>query len=168
MTCKFLPREPLAWAETWSDDDGLNQQWPQVVRCADRLLCRHGLLAWQRGADPRNSALAHLRLLVRTDRTEDGTLLRWLRSALMDVGESILRFFSLSRLDDEPEGETQQAWRSGGIVREILRLESLFVPVMLTSDLVLGVPDGANQFAVAFFGLIGKGREQWEIGRAHV
>lgn len=160
LTRETLPRELLGWAETWSADENLMQQWPQVVRRADRLLCHHALRVWQSDINPRNSALAHLRMLVQRGRTDDDILLRWLKSALADIGESILRFVSLSRDDDAVE--TDLRWRSGAIVREIVRIEALFAPVMLTADRILGVPDGANLFAVAFFGLVGKGREQWE------
>jgi hypothetical protein len=97
-------------------------------------------------------------------RTGDQVLLKWLKSALVDVGESILRFVSLSRgdHDDGEPDDGSKEWRSGTIVREIMRLEALFTPVLLTADLLLAVPDGANLFAVAFFGLVGPGREQWE------
>ncbi|MBN2450290.1 MAG: hypothetical protein JXR77_07865 [Lentisphaeria bacterium] len=157
-----VPRELLGWAEAWSADDNLMQQWPQVVRRADRLLCRHALRCWQGATNARNSALAHLQLLIRNRRTDDEALLRWLKSALVDIGECILRFVSLSRSAETDAATARDEWRSGAIVREIARLESLFTPVNLTADLILGVPDGANLFAVAFFGLVGKGKELWE------
>ena len=47
-------------------------------------------------------------------------------------------------------------------MREILRIEGLFTPVLLTADRILDVPDGAHTFAVAFFGLVGKGRRLWD------
>lgn len=156
-----LPREILAWAEEWSADSNLMQQWPHVVRRADRLLCLNALKKWLESASIRNSALAHLRLLLRQNRTSDKTLLNWLKGVLVDIGESVLRFVSLSRLESSSE-EGASEWRSAAIVREILRLEALFTPTLLVADLILAVPDGANQFAVAFFGLVGKGRKQWE------
>jgi hypothetical protein len=132
-----------------------------VVRRADRLLCQHALNAWMRGAPARSAILAQLHRLAEARRTDDQSLLGWLRTALVEIGESILRFVSLSR-STETEGAGNEPWRSGAIVREVLRVESLFAPVMLTADRILDVPDGANTFAVAFFGLVGNGREQWE------
>ena len=158
-----LPRHLLAWAESWSADENLMQQWPQVVRRADRLLCRHALRAWLNKADITNSALAHLRLLVRRERVDDMALLKWLKATLVDVGQSILRFVSLSKSQQAKDDDEHARRRcSGAIVREIAHLEALFTPVMLVADRILAVPDGANLFAVAFFGLVGPGREQWE------
>jgi len=159
LTQATLPRAALAWAESWSADENLQQQWPHVVRRADRMLCQHALNAWMRGGPVRSAVLSRLHVLAQTRRTDDQSLLGWLRAALMEVGESILRFVSLSR---STETEGAEPWRSGAIVREILRVEGLFTPVMLTADRILDVPDGANTFAVAFFGLVGNGRQQWE------
>jgi len=161
LTRPSLPRPVLAWAEAWSADRNLLQQWPHVVRRADRLLCRHALEAWTARVDARSPTLARLQLLIRGQQTDDQSLLGWLKSALADIGESILRFVGLSRSAAAPDAG-DQPWRSGAIVREILRIERLFTPVMLTADRILDVPDGAYTFAVAFFGLVGRGREQWE------
>jgi len=156
-----VPRPALAWAEAWSADQNLLQQWPHVVRRADRLLCRHALEAWSRETTARGPALARLQILIRDRRTDDRTLLAWLKSALADIGEAILRFVSLSR-SVSAEGAEAHPWRSGAIVREILRIEGLFTPVLLIADRILDVPEGPYTFAVAFFGLVGRGRDQWE------
>jgi hypothetical protein len=161
LTRPTLPRAALAWAEAWSADQNLLRLWPHVVRRADRLLCQHALDAWIAPTPARGAMLARLHRLVREQETDDRSLLAWLKSALTDMGETILRFVSLSRQVDAPDA-APQPWRSGAIVREILRVESLFTPVLLTADRILDVPDGANTFAVAFFGLVGKGRQLWE------
>lgn len=161
LTRPALPRAVLAWAEAWSADQNLLQQWPHVVRRADRLLCRHALDSWKAREEGRSPILARLHLLIREQRTDDQSLLAWLKVALADIGESILRFVGLSRSAAAAEAGAEP-WRSGAIVREILRIERLFTPVMLTADRILDVPDGANTFAVAFFGLVGHGRQQWE------
>lgn len=160
LTLPSLPRAALAWAETWSADENLQQQWPHVVRRADRLLCRHALDAWVRRGPARSAILLRLHRLAETRRTDDQSLLAWLRMALVEIGESILRFVSLSRSSENQTAA--EPWRSAAIVREILRLESLFTPVLLLADRILDVPDGANTFAIAFFGLVGQGRQQWE------
>jgi hypothetical protein len=161
LTRPTLPRAALTWAEAWSADQNLLQQWPHVVRRADRLLCQHAMDAWIAQTPARSTMVTRLHRLVREQETDDRSLLLWLKSALTDIGEAILRFVSLSRPAETPEAATQ-SWRSGAIVREILRIETLFTPVLLTADRILDVPDGANTFAVAFFGLVGKGRQQWE------
>jgi hypothetical protein len=161
LTRPSLSRAALAWAETWSADQNLLQQWPHVVRRADRLLCQHALDAWTALLPARSAMVTRLHRLVREQETDDRSLLAWLKSALTDIGEAILRFVSLSR-QVEAADAAAASWRSGAIVREILRIESLFTPALLTADRILDVPDGANTFAVAFFGLVGKGRQQWE------
>lgn len=166
-TSPSVPPAALAWAETWSADQNLLQQWPHVVRRADSLLCRHALEAWSRQTTARGPALARLQNLVRSRRTDDQTLLAWLKSALADIGEAILRFVSLSR-SASSEAAEQHPWRSGAIVREILRIEGLFTPVLLTADRILDVPEGSYSFAVAFFGLVGRGRDQWESKLLHL
>ncbi len=161
LTRPTLSRAALAWAEAWSADQNLLQQWPHVVRRADRLLCQHALDAWIARTPARSAMLVHLQRLVREQETDDRSLLAWLKSALTDIGEAILRFVSLSRQVETADAATP-SWRSGAIVREILRIEGLFTPALLTADRILDVPDGANTFAVAFFGLVGKGRQHWD------
>lgn len=166
LTRPSLPRPALAWAEAWSADQNLMQQWPHVVRRADRLLCRHALERWTAQSEGRSVVLGQLQTLVRRQQTDDLSLLAWLKSALTEIGESILRFVSLSR--SAAAEAAVESWRSGAIVREILRIERLFTPVLLSADRILDVPDGANTFAVAFFGLVGRGRRQWEEKLTHL
>lgn len=152
--------ECLIWVEQWSADADLLDQWPMVVKKADRLLLRHALDAWQQKSLPTNGSLAHLALLVRRKRTDDERLLSWLNNALVDVGKSVLTFMEMGR--QGMDNNIPQEWYSAMIVREIKRLESLLVPVMLTANLILSQPNGAYSLAIAFFGLVGEGKAAWE------
>ncbi len=153
-----IPRDFLAWAERWSADPNLLEYWPNVTRKADRLLCRHGMRAWRDSTPARIVPLAHLRLLVEQRRLDDTQLLAWLRNALNDLGESVLRFMAL----DESLTTSQQAWKTAALVGELRRMTALYPVVMLAADLILTLPDGSEKLALAFMGLAGKGREQWD------
>ncbi len=154
--------EMLAWAEEWSADEDLLEQWPEVIRKADRLLFLHALKAWQRSFPARNSSLAHLSLLIRRKKLGDDPVLTWLNAALIDIGESVRTFMGLDRTRTGQNENGEKQWRSAAMLKEITRIESLFTPLMLAANLILSVPNGAYRFAVAFFGLVGKGREEWE------
>ena len=43
---------------------------------------------------------------------------------------------------------------------ELQRIAALYVPVLLTSDQILDLPDGTDQLAMAFMGLAGETREK--------
>ena len=47
---------------------------------------------------------------------------------------------------------------------ELQRIAALYVPVLLTSDQILDLPDGTDQLAMAFMGLAGETREKREEG----
>ncbi|HQL08747.1 MAG TPA: hypothetical protein PLE35_04035 [Lentisphaeria bacterium] len=153
-----IPRDFLAWAERWSADPNLLEYWPNVTRKADRLLCRHGMRAWRDSAPARIAPLAHLRLLVDQRRLDDTQLLSWLRKALNDLGESVLRFMAL----DESLATSQKDWKTAALVGELRRMTALYPVVMLAADLILTLPDGSEKLALAFMGLAGQGREQWD------
>ncbi|MCK5804840.1 MAG: hypothetical protein KAI66_18525 [Lentisphaeria bacterium] len=155
-----VPASLLAWAEKWSADAGLYRQWPNVSRKADRLLCQHALLHWRTAHSQRNARTAHLALLVSHGRTDDTTLLEWLETALQDVSDCVRQFMDLGNVKKEDDSE--RAWHSAALAREVTRIDSLFVPVLLTADQIMRVPDGAYRFALAFFGMVGEGRELWE------
>jgi len=153
-----IPRDFLAWAERWSADPNLLEYWPNVTRKADQLLCRHGICAWRASAPARIAPLAHLRLLVDQRRLDNTQLLSWLRNALNDLGESVLRFMAL----DESLAVAQQGWKTAALVGELRRITALYPVVMLAADLILTLPDGSEKLALAFMGLAGQGREQWD------
>lgn len=153
-----IPRDFLAWAERWSADPNLLEYWPNVTRKSDRLLCRHGMRAWREQVPARIAPLAHLRLLVDQQRLDDDQLLAWLRNALNDLGESVLRFMAL----DESLATSQQAWKTAALMVELRRIMALYPVVMLAADLILVLPDGCEKLALAFMGLAGQGRKQWD------
>jgi hypothetical protein len=153
-----LPRDFLGWAERWSADPTLLEYWPNVTRKADRLLCHHGIRAWRARMPARIAPLAHLRLLFDQGRLGDAQQLAWLRNALNELGESVMRFMAF----EESLASEQQAWKSAALLGELRRLDALYPLVMLAGDLILTLPDGCEKLALAFMGLAGRGREQWD------
>jgi len=85
---------------------------------------------------------------------------RWLDASLIDLGQSVQFFVTLNQ-QQANAAEQVQAWRAATLFREIRTVEALFTPILLMSDLILTRPDGAYRFGLAFFGLVGQGREQW-------
>jgi hypothetical protein len=155
-----LPRRALEWAESWSADDGLGEQWPGVIEHADRLLRRCALRRWDHVRTDRSRNSTHLRMLVRRQLHDEAPFRRWLDASLIDLGQSVQFFVSLNQ-QSAKAAEQDEAWRAATLFREIRTVEALFTPILLMADLILARPDGAYRFGLAFFGLVGQGREQW-------
>lgn len=161
LTADALPQEALAWAEQWSADENLQKQWPKVVQNADRLLRIHALQCWDRAPGSRSAAIEHLRLILSRYSRDEERLVRWLSRSIVDIGERV-NFFVTSGAQTRPPD-----WQGSALLREIKSIESLFTPVLLLTDLILDMPDGAMKFAMAFFGLVGSGREDWQARLMH-
>ncbi len=146
----------LEWSLRFASDQNLLEHWPAVTRNADRLICRASLRNWFEANKPRSSLISQLRLHLRLNRLDDDTLLNWNKSALDEIGNCVQRFMSLERM------ELESKWKATALASELKRIADLFVPVMLTADQLLDLPDGTDQFAMAFMGLSGKTRETWE------
>jgi len=158
-----LPAEALEWAFAWSADRNLGRQWPAVVREADLLLRRHALQAWKQREGRRNANLEHLRRLLEQHNQSDTVLVRWLESTVTDIGASVHFFVESSRSVLRAEAEPEDAeWRRAALLQELRNVQALFPPVLILADILLAVPDGAYRFALAFFGLTGDSRRQWE------
>ena len=155
-----LPHHALEWAESWSADEALGEQWPGVVEQADRLLRRCALQHWDKTRTDRTRNSMHLRMLVKRQLHEEAPFRRWLNASLVDLGQSVLFFVSLNQKQANA-AEQDRAWHAATLFREIRTVEALFTPILLMADLILPQPDGAYRFALAFFGLVGQGREQW-------
>jgi len=160
LRAESLPPPALHWAEIWSADENLTQQWPMVVKKADRLLRNYALRRWRQGRTEKTSGSLHLRRIIERHLKDDGRLLRWLEAGITEIGESV-HFFVSSMNREEAPPEARE-WRGAAMLREIKRIDGLFMPILLLADLILAVPDGAYRFALAFFGLLGTGRKQWE------
>ncbi|MBT3381116.1 MAG: hypothetical protein HN742_07655 [Lentisphaerae bacterium] len=150
-----LPNEAFEWAETWSGDENLRNQWPHVVRLADRLLHLHALMQGQPGEHNRSSSLQHLQLILKRFPRDEKRLLRWFENAIIEIGESVHFFVTIHT-------HTDADWQAAALLKEIRTIETLFPPVLVLADLIVHVPNGASRFALAFFGLVGSGREKWD------
>lgn len=147
------------WLFRWCGDEALLEDWPLVVRHADRLADRLFLKRWAEGCKrPRNASLAHLKLLVSTGQVGDERLLAWIENTLLNFGSSIERFISLDR-EIAPEDEE---WAHGALVAELRNLEATYQPIIALSDHLLAAPDGAAKLAMAFLGVVGQGLKEWE------
>ena len=157
LSANWQPHTALMeWAIRFASDQNLLEHWPAVTRYADRLICRASLRNWFESNKPRSSLISQLRLHLRLNRLDDDTLLNWNKNALDEIGNCVQRFMSLE--NSGLEGK----WRATALASELKRIADLYVPVMLTADQLLDLPDGTDQFAMAFMGLSGKARENWE------
>jgi hypothetical protein len=156
-----LPPTFLSWVETWALDANLLEYWPTVTRLADRIICRYGMEAWNRQPNlPRLTPLAHLRLILRRKQQgDDSHLLHWLRNIMDELGNGVLRFMALEAALDDCQ---KQHWRKTILLAELKRMAAYYTPIMLAANCILEQPDGAQQLALAFMGLYGRSRQQWD------
>jgi hypothetical protein len=152
------PEEAFVWAAAWSEDRALVEQWSRVPILADRLLARHALHAWQAQTQPRNSRAAQLKIRLNRSGWDPDLVRDWVQAALVEIGESVQTFMDVAHGDDDADRETT----SPAVLREIRRVEALFVPTLTGANLLLELPNGVHSFALAFFGLLGRGREAWD------
>ena len=147
------------WLLTWSADTALLEYWPLVTRFSDRLLGRLALRNWAKQAGkPRNTSLAHLKLMVEGEHLDDERLLAWLTNTLQNFGEGVERFIQLDRNISADE----EAWVNTALRSELRTLSTTYVPILMLADHLLYQPDGAAKLAMAFLGIIGKGLNEWE------
>lgn len=160
----FAPARTLTprivnWLTTWCADTALLEYWPLVTRFSDRLLGRLALRGWARQAGkPRNTSLAHLKLMVENERMDDERLLTWLTNALQNFGEGVERFIQL----DRNIAADEEAWVNTALRAELRTLSTTYIPILMLADHLLYQPDGAAKLAMAFLGIIGKGLNDWE------
>lgn len=154
-----VPEAAFGWALVWSDDQKLVDQWSRVPQLADRLLARHALGEWQRRTRPRNSRAAQLKVQIARGDWDAARVREWVQAALAEIGDAVQDFLRIASGDETVD----RAAASPAVMREIRRLEALFEPMLLAANLLLELPDGGHHFALAFFGLVGKGREAWDL-----
>lgn len=150
------PSELLDWMARFSGDENLLEYWPKVIRLADKVICRQGLRLWSQTIHPKNALLSQLRNYAQGNLWNDDKLLLWTRNSLAELGSSVTRFISMER------GDFPEAWRGAALFLELNRIADIFLPMMLCADTLLSLPDGAEQFAMAFLGLSGKSGKDWE------
>ena len=153
-----VPEAAFEWAALWSDDQSLVDQWSRVCVLADRLLARHALHAWQVQVRPRNSRAAQLKVRLSHGGWDPDRVRDWVQAALVEIGDSVQAFMDVAHGEKEIDREAS----SPAVLREIRRVESLFVPTLLGTNLLMELPNGVHSFALAFFGLLGKGRQAWD------
>lgn len=151
-----LPARFIEWAITFASDQNLLEYWPNVVHYADRVIFRNTLEDWFAKNPPKSTLLAQLRLYIRSGKVDDDTILDWHIAALEEIGNCVQRFMSLDKAG------LDASWKSSALVSELKRIADLFGPVMITADHLLDLPDGTDQLAMAFMGLSGKSRQNWE------
>lgn len=155
--CPQLSRRLFDWILKWCGDARLLDSWPNVIYTGDRVLCRHAVQSWLKHHQPRNSSVAHLKLLFANGRWDDESLLHWLESALGMLADCVLRIMALDKQSEAAE----KAAFSGALFSELKRLANVYPLVMMVGNQLLCLPDGAHQFALAVFGLAGEGLRKW-------
>ena len=163
-----LSSEIREWLLRWCGDPALLEEWPLVARYADGIADRLFLRHWNaHGPAPRTSNLAHLRLLVKMERLDDPRLLSWLENALQEFGASVQRFLSLGKDAEATGGEKasdaqEEEWLHQALLAELHGMESAYQPMIVLSDHLLRLPDGAMKLAMAFLGMVGQSLREWE------
>ncbi len=145
-----LPRPVLEQVLRWSEDEMAFRQWPAVIEESDRLLRAHAMRRLIEALPQ-----GHLRVELSHIR-HDKRLARWLRRAIDAMGTSIDFFVSQS----EREGDAE--WQQNALFRELLHLDQLLPPLLLSSDLLLLQPTGSFDFAMAVFGFTSVNEQTWE------
>ncbi len=144
------------WIIEYASDVNLLEYWPIVTRNADRLLCRQTLRRYFSRNKPKNSTLKWLELMQRSNMMTDEKLLGWVKTALDGIGTSVQQFMSVAK------SQAGDKWKSLALSREIAHIADLYVPIMLTADQILALPDGTSRLAMAFMGLAGNSLKEWE------
>ena len=148
------------WLLRWCGDMALLEDWPRVVTQADRLADRLFLLTWAKTIrTPRNVQLAHLKLMVDTGRMNEERLLAWLENSLQEFGAAVARFLSFDREISSPQ---EAQWLHCTLLSELQGMEASYQPILVLSDLLLRLPDGAMKLAMAFLGIAGQSLREWE------
>ena len=148
--------EALLWRVlSWCGDTRLLETWPTVVHTGDRVLCRHAVTRWLSRHESRNASMSHLRLLFREGRLGASELLRWLESALSTLADCVMRIMELGNRVGSGDGY------GAALFSELQRLSGLYPPVMMVGNELLCLPDGAQRFALAVFGLAGDELRRW-------
>ena len=146
----------IRWLFRWCADGALLEHWPLVTKYADRMLGTLALAAWGKDCPaPRNRNLAHLKLLAQNWHLEDEHILPWLANTLCTFGESIQRFMHL-----DEDGDRQ--WTTAVLQAELRTLASCYEPILIAADRLLNQPGGAAGLAMAFLGIVGSAKEEWE------
>ncbi len=156
-----LPAEALKQILFWSEDETALRHWPAVIQEADRVLRKQSLLAWAKSSEPRLRQTIRLKSLAPFD--NDDKLLRWLKNSVSQMGESIDFFCDQRELlaGDEAAGD-DDSWRQDAMFRELIWLVRMMPPMLLLADLLLSLPTGPCEFAMAVFGFTSDYRRQWE------
>ncbi len=148
------------WLLRWCGDMALLEDWPRVVTQADRLADRLYLLTWAKTIHtPRNVQLAHLKLMAETGRMNEERLLGWLENSLQEFGTAVARFLSFDREVSSPQ---DAQWLHCTLLAELQGMEATYQPILVLSDLLLRLPDGAMKLAMAFLGIAGQSLREWE------
>lgn len=155
-----LPAEVLKRAMLWSEDPKTIRHWPAVTFEADRLLRRHSMEQYLQAHSVRTSQGARLEMLRPFRKTE--RLLVWLKRVIEQLGKSVDFFCDQSEVLAGKEGDGEDGeWRRDAIFRELIWLEQVLPPTFLLADLILSMPNGAFDFALAVFGFTAEPHRQW-------
>ncbi|MFA6815000.1 MAG: hypothetical protein WCS73_01735 [Lentisphaeria bacterium] len=155
---KKLSPEFLTWVDKWCDDQSLIEFWPGLSQIADRIYCRHALKKWDTLYPARDVVTSHLHKLIQREAFQNETLSQWLATAMECFGDCVERFLSFK----SSKNPKKKLWKQVALFSEMKHIISLYKPILILSDQLLYMPDGAARLAMALLGLVGEGLKEWE------
>ena len=153
-------RTAIEWAKTWSGNENLRQQWPAITEEADLLLREAALNQWLDKQSPNLNAIVLLKRIQNKSNVSEQTYWRWIEAAIADTGREIRRFVNLSSATSK-EDEEQARQISATLVHRLQALDKLFTILLIMSDLLPKIPEGAYRLALSFFGISYSELQNW-------
>ena len=147
-----VPPKIITQLLTWSTHELTVRHWPMVAAEADALLRRDAL---SKAGDTLPPSLQRLKPFTR-----NSSLLRWLRSCVSSMGESISFFCAQAEILDK-EKESADEWRREAMFQELLKVQRNIPSILVLSDMLLDHPDGSLDFSMAVFGFTHRYKKMW-------
>jgi len=155
-TSRPLPEGCLNWLFEWCGNEDLRQQWPAVAEEADVVLRRQLIDRWlPRLRSARSALVQNLARVGKNYGEYSSALRRWQEDAVRELGGTVTAFIKFSRQlpgSDQASSETAREWSQEAVFHELARMENLFTPILLFSDVLLNEPDGSYRFALSLLG----------------
>ncbi|MFW6414171.1 MAG: hypothetical protein ACOCZS_02610 [Verrucomicrobiota bacterium] len=155
------PHEAVEWALRWSTNANLRRQWPAVVEEADIWLRDLTARRWLIRQSERSETIVFLQRLFRRQSVQEQDYWRWIEAAIADLGIEIRRFTSLSAAASRHHDPEEKEKIQRALLHRLKSMNRLFIALIIVSDLLPRMPDGAYRLALALFGISHTHLQTW-------
>lgn len=155
------PLEAVEWALQWSTNPNLRRQWPAVVEEADLWLREITIQKWLDRQSRRSKHIALLQRLSQKSAVNEQDYWRWTEATIADIGIEIRRFSSLSAAAFSADNSETKKKIQLSLLHRLQNMDSLFTALIIMSDLLPRMPDGAYRLALALFGISHSHLQKW-------